>query len=94
MKGVHVVLRWALAGALLVVLGVGVMPTILKETALATPLASCDLPIYQDSLDLNWQDWSWDGTYNFADTGQVYAGSFSIGATINQAGGGLSLRHN
>jgi hypothetical protein len=94
MKGVHVVLRWALAGALLVVLGVGVMPTILKETALATPPASCDLPIYQDSLDLNWQDWSWDGTYNFADTGQVYAGSSSIGATINQAGGGLSLRHN
>jgi pantoate kinase len=94
MKGVHVVLRWALAGALLVVLGVGVVPTILKETALATPPASCDLPIYQDSLDSNWQDWSWNGTYNFADTGQVYAGSFSIGATITQAYGGLSVRHD
>jgi hypothetical protein len=93
MKGVHVVLRWALAGALLVVFGVGVVPTILKETALATPPASCDLPIYQDSLDSNWQDWSWDGTYNFADTGEVHTDSFSIGATIN-AGGGLSLRHS
>jgi len=94
MKRVHVALRWALAGALFVVLGVGVVPAVLRETALATPLASCDLPIYQDSLDPNWQNWSWDGTYNFADTGQVYAGSVSIGATITQAGGGLSVRHN
>jgi hypothetical protein len=62
MKGVHVVLRWALAGALLVVLGVGVVPTILKETALATPPASCDLPIYQDNLAAGWSDASWDGT--------------------------------
>jgi hypothetical protein len=68
MKGVHVVLRWALAGALLVVLGVGVVPTILKETALATPPASCDLPIYQDNLAAGWSDASWNVTYNFADT--------------------------
>jgi hypothetical protein len=92
MKGVHVVLRWALAGALLVVLGVGVVPTILKETALATPPASCDLPIYQDALASNWENWSWNGTYNLAETAQAL-GSFSIGATITQTGGGLSVRH-
>jgi len=92
MKGVHVVLRWALAGALLVVLGVGVMPTILKETALATPPASCDLPIYQDSLASGWSDASWDGTYNYTNNTPVYAGSSSIGATINQPYGALSVK--
>jgi hypothetical protein len=57
------------------------------------PSTSCSLPIYQDVLDPNWQNWSWDGTYNFAATGQVYAGNVSIGATITQAYGGLSVRH-
>jgi hypothetical protein len=95
MKGVHVVLRWALAGALLVVLGVGVMPTILKETALATPPASCDLPIYQDNLAAGWSDASWNGSYNFAETAPspVYTGSFSIGATITSSYGALSVLH-
>jgi hypothetical protein len=94
MKGVHVVLRWALAGALLVVLGVGVVPTILKETALATPPASCDLPIYQDNLTAGWSDASWNGTYNYSDTTQVYAGSFSIGAMIASGYGALSVQHS
>jgi hypothetical protein len=58
------------------------------------PPAGCDLPIYLEALAPSWQNWSWDGTYNFADTGQVYAGSFSIGATITQAYGGLSVRHD
>jgi len=69
----------------------GGMSTVLKETAPATLPASCDL-LYQDSL--NRQDWSWDGVYHFSDTGQVYAGSFSIEATIAQVGGRLSLRRN
>jgi hypothetical protein len=96
MKGVHVVLRWALAGALLVVLGVGVVPTILKETALATPPASCDLPIYQDNLAAGWSDASWDGTYNFAETAPspVYAGSASISASITIGYGALSVQHS
>jgi hypothetical protein len=93
MKGVHVVLRWALAGALLVVLGVGVMPTILKETALATPLASCDLPIYQDNLAAGWSDASWNVTYNYTNNTPVYAGSSSIGAMITSGYGALSVLH-
>jgi hypothetical protein len=94
MNRYHVVLRHALAVAL-ISLSVGVIPVATKQIALATPPASCDLPIYQDNLAVGWSDASWDGSYNFAETAPspVYDGSFSIGATITSSYGALSVLH-
>jgi hypothetical protein len=33
------------------------------------PPTGCDLPVYLEALAPSWQNWSWDGTYNFAETG-------------------------
>jgi hypothetical protein len=57
----------------------------LSTTPPPPPPAGCDAPIYLEALAPNWQNGSWNGTYNFAETAPVYAGSFSIGATITQA---------
>jgi hypothetical protein len=57
------------------------------------PPPGCTLPVYLEALAPNWQNWSWNGTYNLAETAQAL-GSFSIGATIAQPYGGLSLRHD
>lgn len=43
-------------------------------------------PIYHDTLLNGWQNWSWGGTFDFAQTNQVYAGSQAIFADIDQWG--------
>jgi hypothetical protein len=45
-------------------------------------LAQTDLPIYTDSLQNSWQDWSW-GTRNLANASPAHSGSMSIAASLN-----------
>jgi len=48
--------------------------------------------IFQDSLDLQWENWSWGSSSKvfFGDTSQAYSGSASIHANLKDWGG-LSL---
>ena len=68
----------------------------LSMTLPPPPPAGCDAPIYLEALVPNWQNASWNGTYNFAEAAPspVYAGSFSIGATITASYGALLVKHN
>ncbi|HVM48129.1 MAG TPA: Ig-like domain-containing protein, partial [Candidatus Acidoferrum sp.] len=47
--------------------------------------------IYTDSLQGNWQNWSWDTTINLANTSPVHSGSDSIAVTITAEWGALYL---
>jgi alpha-N-arabinofuranosidase len=49
--------------------------------------------IYDDAPAAGWSDWSWSGTIDLAVTNPVYAGTHSIGATL-QPWGALSLHHD
>src|SRR5450631_3205185 len=54
-----------------------------------------DQAIYADSLQNSWQDWSWNTTRNFNNIGTyVHSGANSIGVTITNAWGALSLWHS
>jgi len=64
----------------------------LSTTLPPPPPAGCDAPIYLEALLPNWQNASWNGTYNFAETAPVYADSFSIGATVTTSYGALSVK--
>jgi hypothetical protein len=50
-----------------------------------------DQPIYTDSLQGVWADWSWASTRNFAATTPVHGGTHSASVTITGAWGALSL---
>ena len=52
---------------------------------------SRDLSIYDDNLDSNWQDWSWNSTVNFSNPSPVQSGSSSISLRYDQAWAGLFL---
>ncbi len=56
--------------------------------------AQSDQAIYTDSLQNGWQDWSWNATRIFNNTGTyVHSGTDSISVTITNAWGALSLWH-
>ncbi|MCU0338334.1 MAG: glycoside hydrolase family 9 protein [Spirosomaceae bacterium] len=48
--------------------------------------------IYTDALASDWQNWSWGGTQNFAQTTPVKVGSQSLEVNYTDSYGGLSLR--
>ncbi len=57
--------------------------------------ATADQIIYDNSLQNNWADWSWTANRNFNYTGTyVHSSSTSIGVTITNAWGALSLEHS
>jgi hypothetical protein len=56
-------------------------------------LAQTNQPIYTDSLQNGWQNWSWGSTINFANTSPVHSGSSSISITITNGYAGLYLEH-
>jgi len=60
----------------------------------ATHLAAqTDQPIYADSLQNGWEDWSWSATQNFNNASPVHAGAKSLSISLT-AWGGLSLHHS
>ena len=54
--------------------------------------SSAGLLIYGDGLAAGWEDWSWDSTVKFDQTGQVHSGSQAIAITYDAASAGFSLR--
>jgi hypothetical protein len=56
--------------------------------------AQTDQQIYTDSLQNNWQDWSWSCTDDFSNTSVVHAGANAISVTLTAAWGAFSLHHN
>lgn len=58
--------------------------------------ASCasDINVYDNSLNAQWQNWSWDTTINFAATAQSHSASNSISAQYTAAWAGLYLHAN
>jgi hypothetical protein len=55
--------------------------------------ACADQIIYTDSLQNDWQDWSWNATRNFSSGAYVHSGLSSISVTITNGWGALSLEH-
>ncbi len=43
--------------------------------------------IYDDTLGINWQNWSWSGTFNLSATTPVHSGNNSINITLDAWGG-------
>ncbi len=63
---------------------------------LAVPLsvsAQADQPIYTDSLQNSWANWSWGSTINFGNTSPVHSGSSSMAIAITNGYAGLYLQH-
>ena len=56
--------------------------------------AQTDQQIYTDSLQNNWQDWSWSCTDDFTNTSVVHAGANAISVTLTGAWGAFSFHHN
>ncbi len=56
--------------------------------------AQSDQPIYTDSLQNGWDNWSWSTTLNFASAGITHSGSAAISATMTAGNAGFSLHHN
>ena len=56
--------------------------------------AQTDQQIYTDSLQNNWQDWSWSCTDDFTNTSVVHAGANAISVTLTAAWGAFSFHHN
>lgn len=64
--------------------------------AMLSSAAAQTLPVYTDSLQVNWNNWSWDSTINFsyATAGQyVHGGSDSMAVTVTNGYGALYLEH-
>jgi hypothetical protein len=57
----------------------------------AVPAAASDLIVYGDSLNTDWENWSWDTTVDFGATSPVHSGSASIAATYDNEWAGLYL---
>ncbi len=56
------------------------------------PPPGCDVPVYLDGLGTNWQNWSWNGSYDFAHGTTVQQGVLAIEATTMGPYGGISFR--
>ena len=59
----------------------------------ATLAARADLLIYTDSVQIDWQDWSWFSTRDFSCTTIVHSGSSSISVSQTEAWGAFALEH-
>ncbi|MCB0194379.1 MAG: hypothetical protein KDJ65_20685, partial [Anaerolineae bacterium] len=55
--------------------------------------AQTDLLVYGDSLESDWENWSWDTTVNFQSTPK-HMGSAALAATFTQSWAGLYLHSN
>ncbi|HEY5586152.1 MAG TPA: hypothetical protein VIK78_16880 [Ruminiclostridium sp.] len=51
-----------------------------------SPYALCE-----DSLNSDWENWSWNGTINFSTTSPVYSGSYSVSNNFTSAWAGFAL---
>jgi len=58
-----------------------------------TGWAQTDLNIYTDSLQNNWENWSWSTTLDFSSTAKVHGGAAAISATMTGGYAGFSLHH-
>jgi hypothetical protein len=57
--------------------------------------AQSDQPVYTDSLQNSWNDWSYNATRNFSYSGTyVHSGADSISVTITNGYGALSFEHS
>jgi hypothetical protein len=56
-------------------------------------LAQTDQQIYTDSLQNNWQDWSWDCADDLNNKSVVHSGANAISVTLTAAWGAFSLEH-
>jgi hypothetical protein len=56
-------------------------------------VAQSDQPIYTDSLQNGWNNWSWGSTIDFNSTASVHGGSRSIEITITSGWAALYLQH-
>jgi hypothetical protein len=64
-------------------------------TGIAFRINAQDQIIYSDTaLSNGWNDWSYFGNRDFANTAFFHSGSSSIAFTLTSAWGGLSLEHN
>ncbi len=55
--------------------------------------AQADQPIYTDSLQNSWANWSWGSTISFGNTSPVHSGSCSMAVAITNGYAGLYLEH-
>ncbi len=60
----------------------------------ATAQTYPDQPVYTDSLQGSWQNWSWSSTINLSATAQIHGGASSASVTITGAWGALYLHSN
>ncbi len=51
-----------------------------------------DLVIYDDALEVGWQDWSWNSAIDFGATTPRHSGAKSVSITYNAASAGFSVR--
>ena len=70
------------------------LSTNLFFTTAALSASRADLTIYDDALGGSWQNWSWDGSYNFNHTTTVHSGSRAIAATYTAAWAGFRVHHD
>jgi hypothetical protein len=52
-----------------------------------------DQPIYTDSLQSGWDDWSWDATVDSGNTSVIHSGAMAISVTTTAAWAAFSLHH-
>lgn len=50
--------------------------------------------LYDDSLNVSWNNWSWDNTLDPSNTSPVYDGTYSLESAYSSAWGGLSLQNS
>src|ERR1035437_6526223 len=65
-----------------------------SDLTVTAALAQTDHQIYTDSLQNNWEDWSWDCANDFNSTSMVHSGTKAIGVTLTAAWGAFLLHHN
>ncbi|PJF46646.1 MAG: hypothetical protein D6709_12040, partial [Chloroflexi bacterium] len=64
----------------------------IKLLAAPTVPADCTTPVYLDALAAGWQNWSWGGPHDFANSTTVQDGNFAIEANMTSGYAGLSFR--
>ena len=69
----------------------GMIVLVLSRAPVPAVLSASDLVIYDDALAVNWDNWSWDSTINFANSAPALGGH-SIAVALTSAWAGLSLR--
>lgn len=62
-------------------------------TGMPQPPLLSGLPIFTDQLGLDWHNWSWGATVDFAEHNVAYRGTGAIATTYTRAWSGLYLRN-